>query len=78
MSVDCVDEESVEMAAKREAVIFFDSLLAGRYGDVAEAQDRLRSLGWNLTRVPATPKRPNRRKAAADVTGPGEYAHDRP
>ncbi len=52
----------VELRARVEAVALFDALHAGDYAGAALAQERLRTLGWNVSREPAPAKHLPRRK----------------
>jgi hypothetical protein len=57
------DEIPVEIRARVEANALFDSLHAGDYAGAAQAQERLRALGWYVGREPI-PRRARRQHHA--------------
>jgi hypothetical protein len=46
-----------EIHARVAANTLFEAVRRGDYVTAAKAQERLRGLGWHLTREPATPTR---------------------
>ena len=69
--LDATEEIPVEIRANVEANCLFDALRSGDYASAAKAQERLRSLGWHLTREPARAKRAGGRKPSLDAVGRG-------
>jgi hypothetical protein len=53
----------VEVRARIEANVLFDALQAGDYAGAAHAQERLRSLGWCVSRDAGQKARAIRRRA---------------
>jgi hypothetical protein len=51
------DEIPVEIRARVEANALFDALRSGDYASAAQAQERLRALGWIVRRDPALKNR---------------------
>jgi hypothetical protein len=55
--VDAPEKIPPEIRARVEANALFDAVRAGDYAAAASAQQRLRELGWNVSREPAKPPR---------------------
>jgi hypothetical protein len=51
------DEIPIEIRARVEANALFDAVQAGDYTRAAQAQERLRALGWIVRRDPALKSR---------------------
>lgn len=58
------DDIPPEIKAQAACGIFFDALREGDYASAAKSQERLRELGWHLSRESPCP-RPSRRKNTA-------------
>jgi hypothetical protein len=48
--VDATIDIPIEVQARIEANAFFEALRAGDYASAAEAQERLRAIGWHISR----------------------------
>jgi hypothetical protein len=59
----------VEIRARVEATALFDALQTGDYASAARAQERLRSLGWYLSREPVRQKSAARAKSSQHPVG---------
>jgi hypothetical protein len=53
----------IEVRARVEANALFDALQAGDYSRAAKAQERLRTLGWYVSREPGRKGRATPQKA---------------
>jgi hypothetical protein len=58
-------EIPAEIRATVETNAFFDALRDGDYAAAARAQERLRALGWDISRHPSPQTRRSRPRAAA-------------
>jgi len=65
--MDETREIPVEIRARVEANALFSAVQAGDYAEAAVAQERLRELGWHLSREPAPKGRGARRPAKTSV-----------
>jgi hypothetical protein len=54
------DKIPVEVRASVEANALFDALRRGDFDAAARAQNRLRELGWHISREPSKPHRRRR------------------
>jgi hypothetical protein len=61
--VDATIDVPIEVQARVEANAFFEALRAGDYAAAAEAQERLRAIGWHISRK--APRQTRRRRAVA-------------
>jgi hypothetical protein len=60
--MEAIETIPPEIRANVEANALFDALRRGDYAAAAKAQERLRELGWNVSRDQA---KPPKRKAVA-------------
>jgi len=63
------EEIPVEIRARVEAGALFESVRVGDYAGAARAQERLRALGWRITREPTIRRRDTRQRIAAADPG---------
>jgi hypothetical protein len=61
----------VEIRARVEANALFDAVRWGDYASAAQAQERLRALGWHLSREPAERRHRTRRDPRHSAAGEG-------
>jgi hypothetical protein len=69
--LDTPEDIPVEIRARVEANALFDALRSGDYAGAALAQERLRALGWYVTREPVAHRRGDRRKPSPKAPGRG-------
>jgi hypothetical protein len=62
----------VEIRARVAANIMFDAILTGDYTTAATAQNRLRDLGWHVSREPVTQRRSQRLGAQKTSNSKGD------
>jgi hypothetical protein len=65
------DDIPVEIRARVEANALFNALQVGDYAGAAQAQERLRSLGWHVSREPAPRRRQTRHRQLQQAGRPG-------
>jgi hypothetical protein len=59
----------IEIRARVEANALFDAIQIGDYKSAAQAQERLRVLGWHVSREPASRRRASRCKSRQKPDG---------
>ena len=65
------EEIPVEVRARIEANALFEALRSGDYAGAAQAQERLRALGWHVSREPAPQGRAARQRPHRKAYGQG-------
>jgi hypothetical protein len=67
--VEAPDDIPTEVRARIEANALFDALREGDYASAARAQERLRALGWHVSRAPAPKRCGPRRQPRHEASG---------
>ena len=67
--MNTAEDIPVEVRARVEATALFAALQTGDYASAARAQERLRSLGWHVTREPSPRQRVSRGKSQPEGIG---------